>query len=138
MGHAHNVNRRLRELQTGNHVLLHVLDVLPGDLAAEAKLHSHLAPYRVRGEWFRWDGAVAAWMLLRVVAEQSLAFYRATGRSTRFETFDAWHRFVEAVTAQPEPVPQSLPGERLDLVPTHGDRAARTRLTPSAAYNLQR
>lgn len=38
VGHAHNVSRRLRELQTGNHAELHVLDVLPGDLRAEAQL----------------------------------------------------------------------------------------------------
>lgn len=101
-------------------------------------LHGLLAPYRIRGEWFRWDDAVAAWLMLRAVAEQSLTFYLATGRITRFETFDPWHAFVRAVTPEPETVPQSLPGERLDLVPTHGDRASRTRLTPSAAYNLQR
>ncbi|MFI1177853.1 GIY-YIG nuclease family protein [Streptomyces melanogenes] len=43
---------RLRDLQTGSPVRLHLLWTTPGGPDLEAALHAHFSPYRVHGEWF--------------------------------------------------------------------------------------
>lgn len=136
VGHATNVKRRLRELQTGNHVQLHVLDVIPGSKEAERAVHEQLAPHRVLGEWFKWDGAVEQWLLLRSLAEQMMTFYRSTGRVADLVTFAPWHELVEL--GKPK-IPQSIPGQEIDsLVPTIADQARRTWISPNPELNLLR
>lgn len=96
VGHAHNVSRRLRELQCSNPAELHVLDVVPGTEATERQMHKHLAPYRLRHEWFRYEEAIAAWMAFRLLADQAVQFFLATGRVPRLEALDGWHELVDA------------------------------------------
>lgn len=50
IGIAKDPMRRLKELQTGQPMDLHLLWSIAGDY--ESDLHVHFAVYRVRGEWF--------------------------------------------------------------------------------------
>ena len=136
VGHATNVRRRLRELQTGNPTRLHVLDVLPGTKATERALHEQMAQHRVLGEWFQWKGAAEQWLLLRALAEQMMSFYKATGRVADLRTFNPWHELVELNTPK---VPQSLPGQDIDaLVPTLREQVRRTHISPNPELNQLR
>lgn len=54
-----SVERRLVELQVGNHEQLHLLALSNGGPATERKLHRALAWSRVRGEWFKWSPMIA-------------------------------------------------------------------------------
>ena len=52
IGHSHDPDARLRELQTSNGESLVLLGSRPGTRADEAELHEVYADLRVRGEWF--------------------------------------------------------------------------------------
>lgn len=58
VGKARDVNKRIRELQTGSSVGLEVMGVVPCStdkeaLAIEKLIHENFYNLRVRGEWFR-------------------------------------------------------------------------------------
>lgn len=52
IGHAHNVEGRLRALQTGAHERLEIIWSAFGTYHDERKLHVIFAKFRKRGEWF--------------------------------------------------------------------------------------
>jgi len=52
IGRSIKPKRRLPQLQTGNPDELILRHVIPGDLAAEQRLHHRFEPARIRGEWF--------------------------------------------------------------------------------------
>jgi hypothetical protein len=52
---AENAERRCRALQTANGRPLRVVAEMRGTMEMEKGLHKVLAPFRVRGEWFRFD-----------------------------------------------------------------------------------
>jgi hypothetical protein len=58
IGHAKDVRSRLSSMQTGCPIPLTLLGVLPGGREREAELHARFADLRVRGEWFRVEGAL--------------------------------------------------------------------------------
>lgn len=53
IGFAVNLERRVKELQTGCPEKLTVLRTIPGTRADERNLHKRFAAYRLTGEWFR-------------------------------------------------------------------------------------
>lgn len=56
------IKKRLKALSTAHHselVLLGAIEDAPGNL--ELILHERFASLRVRGEWFRYEGALAEW-----------------------------------------------------------------------------
>lgn len=59
IGHAKDVRSRLSSMQTGCPIPLTLLGVLPGGREREAEFHARFAALRVRGEWFRAEGALA-------------------------------------------------------------------------------
>lgn len=59
---AGGLTRRLSELQTGSPVPLVVLATVEGKKFQERDLHRRFRPYRVSGEWFRFEGDVAEWV----------------------------------------------------------------------------
>jgi hypothetical protein len=58
IGVATKVNGRLSAIQTHNPDKIELLTCLPGDEALESKLHSRFAKLHIRGEWFRYEGAL--------------------------------------------------------------------------------
>lgn len=52
IGHASNVDGRLRTLQTASRQALRVITSTPGSVADEKALHAKFSSARVRGEWF--------------------------------------------------------------------------------------
>lgn len=58
IGWAFNPLSRLAELQIGVPVDLKIVTAKPGSLRTEQALHRDLAPLRLRGEWFKTEGAV--------------------------------------------------------------------------------
>lgn len=62
IGFATDVAKRVRGLETGSPHPIAVLHEMRGTLEDEARFHGRFASYRVRGEWFRKDGDLAAWM----------------------------------------------------------------------------
>lgn len=52
IGFAKNAERRLAQLQTGNHRKLSLVFSCPGDHALENRIHRDLDEYRGEGEWF--------------------------------------------------------------------------------------
>lgn len=53
IGHAHNVERRLKNLQVAQADHLQVLLTIPGDRSFEKRLHRKFSRSHIRGEWFR-------------------------------------------------------------------------------------
>lgn len=51
-----DVEKRLRELQTGCPHTLHLIGFMPGSQAEERDWHYRFCHLRTRGEWFRLDG----------------------------------------------------------------------------------
>lgn len=60
IGVAEDVSARLSALQTGCVDALTLIAQMPGDEQFEADLHRHFAEYAIRGEWFRFEGRLAA------------------------------------------------------------------------------
>ena len=58
IGWAKNVQARLRELQTGCPVDLHLLATTPGERTDERSYHRRFCDFRARGEWFRGDDTI--------------------------------------------------------------------------------
>jgi hypothetical protein len=50
--------KRLRALQTGSPVPLHLLGWYPGSQQDERELHQQMAPFHISGEWFRMGDGV--------------------------------------------------------------------------------
>jgi len=77
IGWAKDPVKRLRELQTGCPYELTILGQCPGSLEDEAAFHRTYADLRVRGEWFRLDGALrerfAGAAQLNLLIERDLA-----------------------------------------------------------------
>lgn len=61
IGFTNNLQARLRHMQTGNPSELELLAAIPGSMVQEKALHRKLAIYRLKGEWFRHEGAVLEW-----------------------------------------------------------------------------
>ncbi len=59
IGVAEDPRTRLSALQTGNSQRLVLLAEMPGDERYERVLHRTFAPQRIRGEWFKNEGALA-------------------------------------------------------------------------------
>jgi hypothetical protein len=62
IGTTTNLPRRVAELQVGNAAALTVLLKIPGDGGDEVRLHRRFARLRERGEWFRPDPEILAWI----------------------------------------------------------------------------
>lgn len=62
IGHSNNHQGRLSALQTGHHENLRVVGVVPGSQQDEKKMHKRFAKYRARGEWFKIEGELAAFL----------------------------------------------------------------------------
>jgi hypothetical protein len=60
IGISANVDERMVTLQTPEPVQLYAL--LDGWLREEMELHKRFAEYRLQGEWFRKEGALADWV----------------------------------------------------------------------------
>lgn len=65
IGQANDVDKRVAQLQTGNHLELELLGKIRcADVASavelERKLHGEFAHLRLAGEWFRWDDEILA------------------------------------------------------------------------------
>lgn len=57
-GTANDVIRRFDELQIANYLQIDLLGSIPVLKRMERILHERLSTYRIRGEWYRWDGPV--------------------------------------------------------------------------------
>jgi hypothetical protein len=53
---------RLNGIQTSNHLEVRLLGTIPGDRGVERALHRRFAHLRLRGEWFRWDASIKAFI----------------------------------------------------------------------------
>lgn len=62
VGHSLDVRHRLRAMQTDNPYQLSIAGTAIGTRADEAALHRRLAQHRMRGEWYRDEGAVSEWI----------------------------------------------------------------------------
>lgn len=65
IGFATNVASRMKGIQTGCAEPTELLKVVPGTDQTERYFHVHFAPYRQKGEWFRLEGALAAFVAVR-------------------------------------------------------------------------
>ena len=69
IGFSQNVGNRLKALRTGTAEGAKIVLVIPGTQGTERYFHAHFAAHRLSGEWFRLDGALAAF----IAASPSLA-----------------------------------------------------------------
>lgn len=78
IGFARDVWRRLADLQAASPVELRMLGVIcEAGVTLERKIHSQLAEYRVRGEWFRRCDQIAEYLRQTVTPGQYEAAMRA-------------------------------------------------------------
>ncbi len=69
------LHARVADLQVGNPAELRVLGCIPGDHKTEHELHTALAPYRVRGEWFE-DNSIVRDTMDNLVREHGIEALR--------------------------------------------------------------
>lgn len=62
IGESDNVLRRLEDLQSGSPHKLELIACFKGGAATEAYFHGRFKPYRIRREWFRVEGELAAFV----------------------------------------------------------------------------
>lgn len=62
IGASDHIERRIKQVQTTCPYDVRLLATSGGDRTEEARLHRRFAPYRVRGEWFRHEGALATYI----------------------------------------------------------------------------
>lgn len=62
IGYTGSLKRRLPHLQNGAHEPLKVLGVRQGDQSDEKALHRRFDAHRLRGEWFRPDNEILAFL----------------------------------------------------------------------------
>lgn len=62
IGFSENVARRLRSIQTGHHLPLKILGTIPASAIDELTVHARFAHLRLRGEWFRIDPELLAFI----------------------------------------------------------------------------
>lgn len=63
IGKANSVKSRIKGLRGGCAEHLFVIGTLPGSYELESKMHSRFASLRMKGEWFRHDGKLAAYLI---------------------------------------------------------------------------
>lgn len=69
IGKSANVEKRMKDLAKGGCIMPHDLTTGPLDLLlvlesdAERVMHSRWSEFRVVGEWFRYEGALAEWIV---------------------------------------------------------------------------
>ena len=77
IGFASDVDRRMRELQTGNSSPVKALLTLSGDRALEGRLHKRFAADRKSGEWFRLSDEIKTFIRRNGGPTITLAAWRA-------------------------------------------------------------
>jgi Meiotically up-regulated gene 113 len=58
IGYASDAEQRLKTLQTSHATELQLLNAIEGSFEDEKALHKRFAAYRIKGEWFKYTGAV--------------------------------------------------------------------------------
>lgn len=53
IGFAKDVRKRVKDMQSGNHLPLNVILEIPGDYLNEGQFHDLFARHNIRGEWFQ-------------------------------------------------------------------------------------
>ena len=56
IGYSKDVRKRLKQIQTGCPFELDIIARFPGTVAIEKSLHDKYDEYRLRGEWFKYEG----------------------------------------------------------------------------------
>lgn len=62
IGFSTKVGKRLRAIQTSCPEPAEIIKIIPGSDQTERYFHAHFASHRQSGEWFRLDGALAAFL----------------------------------------------------------------------------
>jgi hypothetical protein len=71
IGFATNVASRMKSLQTSCSEPTEILNVIPGTDQTERYFHAHFEAYRQKGEWFRLEGALAAFLAVGAKAHRA-------------------------------------------------------------------
>ncbi len=66
IGYSSQINKRIRALQTASPVKLNLIGTIEGELELEAKIKARFASLCVRGEWFRPDDVLTAFIKTEV------------------------------------------------------------------------
>nr|WP_278376632.1 GIY-YIG nuclease family protein [Brucella anthropi] len=66
IGFSKSVPKRVRSIATACPTEIEVIKIIPGTNQTERYFHTHFAGYRQKGEWFRLEGALAAFLSVRV------------------------------------------------------------------------
>lgn len=62
IGWSTNIRGRLETLQLGVPEALKLYGIITGERRTEPRLHRRFADHRLRGEWFRYEGELRAWI----------------------------------------------------------------------------
>lgn len=87
IGAAVDARKRMADLQVANPRPLKLLFVLDGGYAEEDRLHVRFSDYHERGDWFRIEGALAAFIEVQI-GERDMKCHESPTHS-RLETFYA-------------------------------------------------
>lgn len=82
IGHALNVDRRLRDLQTGNEADLILIKKVPGSYSYETIVKRKFQAYRIKREWFK-PGLELQKFILWVDPNRSIQDQLSTDTSSR-------------------------------------------------------
>lgn len=62
IGTSVKINSRLRDLENSSYGPLELIACVSGGRSAESRMHKRFAEYRIRGEWFRFEGKLKAYI----------------------------------------------------------------------------
>lgn len=66
IGFSAKVGSRLKSIQTACPEPAEVMKIIPGSDQTERYFHAHFQDYRLKGEWFALEGALAAFLAVKV------------------------------------------------------------------------
>lgn len=66
IGFSKSVPKRLKGISTACPNEIEIIKIIPGTNQTERYFHTHFSAYRQKGEWFRLEGDLAAFLAMRV------------------------------------------------------------------------
>ena len=90
----HDVEKRLKQLQTGNHEEFVLIGQIPGTTRDEAAIHRQLKRFQIRREWFAWSDEVEG-LIKDIITEAHKRESSKIEREIRLHTLHEERKFNE-------------------------------------------
>lgn len=111
----HDLDKRIRHLQSGHYEKLELLRVIPGTMVDEGRFHLYFRERRIRGEWFRFDQTMLSLMICDLPRAAPVPVLLVPPQPTQMKPKPKPPRPVAPIVYRPAP----LKGRPLPSVPRY-------------------